>query len=76
MPNIAPKFSEINKMTPLQNYMMDIMTVGPNQAGYPHLNIQSGISEKMPTGLLAVSDHFNEKKLIDFVRGLKRREKK
>jgi aspartyl-tRNA(Asn)/glutamyl-tRNA(Gln) amidotransferase subunit A len=29
MPIVAPKFSEIKKLTPLQNYMMDTMTVGP-----------------------------------------------
>lgn len=71
MPNIAPKFSEIKNMTPLQNYLMDIMTVGPNLAGFPHLNIPSGESEGMPTGMMAVSDHFNEKDLIDFARMLK-----
>jgi len=70
MPNIAPKFSEIDKMTPLQNYMMDIMTVGPNLAGLPHLNIPSGFSNKMPTGLLVIADHFQEKKLIQFARSL------
>ena len=72
MPNIAPKFSEIDKMTPLQNYMMDIMTVGPNLAGFPHLNIPTGFSKKMPTGMLVISDHFQEKKLIEFARGFKK----
>jgi aspartyl-tRNA(Asn)/glutamyl-tRNA(Gln) amidotransferase subunit A len=71
MPNIAPKFSEIDKMTPLENYMMDIMTVGPNIAGLPHINIPSGESEGMPTGLMAISDHFEEKKLIDFARNIR-----
>ena len=71
MPNIAPKFSEIDKMTPLENYMTDIMTAGPNLAGFPHLSIPNGLSEKMPTGLLAIADHFNEHKLIDFARWLK-----
>lgn len=71
MPNIAPKFSEINKMTPLQNYMMDIMTAGPNLAGFPHLSIPSGFSKNMPTGLLVVANHFKETDLIDFARGLK-----
>ncbi len=72
MPNIAPKFSEIDKMTPLQNYMMDIMTVGPNLAGFPHLNIPTGYSKKMPTGMLVIADHFQEKKLIEFARGFKK----
>ena len=71
MPNIAPKFSEINKMTPLQNYMMDIMTAGPNLAGFPHLSIPSGFSNEMPTGLMIVANHFNEKNMIDFAREIK-----
>ncbi len=70
MPNIAPKFSEINKMTPLQNYMMDIMTVGPNLAGFPHLSIPSGFSKNMPTGMMIIADHFQEKKVIEFTRRL------
>jgi aspartyl-tRNA(Asn)/glutamyl-tRNA(Gln) amidotransferase subunit A len=70
MPGIAPKFSDIKKLSPLENYMMDIMTVGPNLAGFPHLSIPSGLSKDMPTGLMAVSDHFQEKKLVDFARWL------
>ena len=72
MPNIAPKFSDINKMTPLENYMTDIMTAGPNLAGFPHISIPSGFSKDMPTGLLAVANHFQEHKLIDFARSLKK----
>ena len=68
MPNIAPKISEIDKMTPLQNYMTDIMTVGPNLAGLPHLTIPSGFSEKMPTGMMVIGDHFEEEKIINFAR--------
>ena len=86
MPNIAPKFSEIDKMTPLENYMMDIMTAGPNLAGFPHLNIPNGFSKNilvkktrkpsdetsvgMPTGMLVIANHFEEHKLIDFARSL------
>jgi aspartyl-tRNA(Asn)/glutamyl-tRNA(Gln) amidotransferase subunit A len=70
MPNIAPKFSEIDKMTPLENYMIDVMTVGPNVAGFPHLSIPTGVSKDMPTGMLATADHFKEKTVIDFARNL------
>ncbi|MFC1691110.1 amidase family protein [Nanoarchaeota archaeon] len=65
MPVVAPKFDEISKMTPLQNYMMDIMTVGPNVAGLPHINIPVGTSKKMPIGLMAIADHFREYKLLN-----------
>jgi aspartyl-tRNA(Asn)/glutamyl-tRNA(Gln) amidotransferase subunit A len=71
MPNIAPRFDEIDKLTPLENYMMDIMTVGPNIAGFPHISIPSGVSKGMPTGIMAISDHFQEKPLIDFARRLR-----
>jgi aspartyl-tRNA(Asn)/glutamyl-tRNA(Gln) amidotransferase subunit A len=64
MPFIAPKFTEIEKMTPLQNYMADVMTVGPNLAGLPHVNIVAGKSEGMPVGMMTIGDHFKEGKLI------------
>lgn len=64
MPIISPKFSEIEKLTPLENYMMDIMTVSPNLAGLPHLNVPVGNSKGMPVGMLLSADHFNEKVLF------------
>ena len=39
MPISAPKFTEIKKMTPLQNYQMDVLTVPANFAGIPHLSM-------------------------------------
>ncbi|MCB9358501.1 Asp-tRNA(Asn)/Glu-tRNA(Gln) amidotransferase subunit GatA [Candidatus Woesearchaeota archaeon] len=64
MPVIAPKFSEIEKMTPLENYMMDILTVGPNLAGLPHITIPTGKVDGMPVGTMLIADHFEEKKLV------------
>lgn len=64
MPVIAPKFNEVEKMTPLENYMMDILTVGPNLAGLPHINVPSGMVEGMPVGTMLIGDHFEEKKII------------
>jgi aspartyl-tRNA(Asn)/glutamyl-tRNA(Gln) amidotransferase subunit A len=64
MPITAPKFSEIEKLSPLQNYMMDIMTVGPNLAGLPHLNIPVGFSDELPVGMLLIGNHLEESKLI------------
>ncbi|HLC95711.1 MAG TPA: amidase family protein [Candidatus Nanoarchaeia archaeon] len=66
MPIVAPKFSEVKKLTPLQNYMMDILTVGPNLAGLPHLTIPVGFKDKMPIGLMMIADHFKEENLIQF----------
>ncbi len=64
MPMIAPKFSDILKLTPLQNYMMDILTVGPNLAGLPHISIPCGFEKNMPIGLMLIANHFDEGKLI------------
>lgn len=64
MPITAPKISEIEKLTPLQNYMIDIMTVGPNLAGLPHLNVPVGFNKKLPVGMLLTGDHFSEGKLL------------
>jgi aspartyl-tRNA(Asn)/glutamyl-tRNA(Gln) amidotransferase subunit A len=64
MPVIAPKINEVQKMTPLEMYMMDIITVGPNLAGLPHITIPSGFVEDMPIGTMLIADHFQEKKLI------------
>ena len=65
MPIIAPKFSEVKNLTPLQNYMMDILTVGPNLAGLPHITINAGFKDKMPVGIMFIGDHLSENKLIE-----------
>lgn len=64
MPIIAPTFSDIEKLTPLQNYMMDVMTVGPNLAGLPHININVGFEDNLPVGMLLIADHLQEKNII------------
>lgn len=64
MPVIAPKFSEIEKLTPLQNYMMDILTAGPNLAGLPHISVPAGFVKDMPVGIMFIGDHLMEKKII------------
>ena len=64
MPILAPKFKEIEKLTPLQNYMMDIMTVGPNLAGLPHLNITAGYKKNLPIGMMLIAPHLKEERLI------------
>ncbi len=63
MPIAAPKFTEIEKLSPLENYMMDILTVGPNLAGLPHLSINAGFKEKMPVGIMLIANHLEEEKL-------------
>ena len=64
VPILPPKFSEIEKLTPLQNYMMDVMLVGPNVCGLPHLNVPVGYEKNLPVGMLLIADHLQEGKLI------------
>lgn len=64
MPSVAPKFSETDKLTPLQSYMMDVLTVGPNLAGMPHISMNAGFVDKMPLGIMFTADHLNDKKLF------------
>ena len=64
MPVIAPKIKDIEKLSPLQNYMMDVLTVGPNLAGLPHLNVTVGFEKAMPVGMMLIGDHLQEKKII------------
>ena len=64
MPIIAPKFSEIEKLTPAQNYAMDTLTVPPNLAGLPHISVPCGTVDKMPVGLHIIGPPLREDKVI------------
>jgi len=63
-PILPPKFSEIEKLTPLQNYMMDVMLVGPNVCGLPHLSVPVGFEKNLPVGMLLIGNHLEEGKLM------------
>jgi aspartyl-tRNA(Asn)/glutamyl-tRNA(Gln) amidotransferase subunit A len=67
MPVIAPKFSEVEKMTTLESYMMDILTVGPNLAGVPHASIPISEIKGIPVGMMVAADHLKEGKLLEFL---------
>lgn len=78
MPITAPTFTEIKKLTPLENYMMDILTVGPNLAGIPHASIPIGEDKQeerkkeknkggLAIGMMVMTDHYEEKKLLSFL---------
>ncbi|MBR9678041.1 MAG: Asp-tRNA(Asn)/Glu-tRNA(Gln) amidotransferase subunit GatA [Nanoarchaeota archaeon] len=66
MPFIAPKFSEIRKLTPTQVYAADVLTVAPNLAGIPMMNVPCGTHKGMPIGLHLMADHFQEEKILGF----------
>ena len=71
MPMLAPKFSELKQLTPLQHYMADIMTAPPNLAGMPHLNVPIGMHNDQALGLMLTTDHFQEGKLIQIAGNIK-----
>lgn len=64
MPIVAPKFTEIEKLSPAQSWAMDLCTVPANLGGFPHLTIPCGTSHDMPVGFMLMNDHFQEEKLL------------
>ncbi|MBI4141211.1 Asp-tRNA(Asn)/Glu-tRNA(Gln) amidotransferase subunit GatA, partial [Candidatus Woesearchaeota archaeon] len=65
MPVFPPTFEHIEKLTPLQNYMMDILTVGPNLAGLPHISLPCEKINGLPVGMQLIGNHFEEFELIN-----------
>jgi len=61
---LPPTFGDIEKLTPLQCYMIDVLTVGPNIAGLPHLNMPAGKEKGLPVGMMLTGDHLAEGKLL------------
>ena len=64
MPVLPPKFSEIKKLSPIETYMMDVLTVAPNLAGIPMISVPCGTIVGLPVGLHIMADHLQEKKII------------
>lgn len=64
MPFPAKKFTDIEKLTPLEHYQSDILTVPVNLAGMPHLSIPCKFNDNLPVGLHIIADHLQEGKMI------------
>ena len=64
MPFVSPRFDEISKMSALDVYKADFLTVPPNLTGMPHLSVPCGYSDGMPIGLMFTADHWNEDILL------------
>ncbi|MBI4009751.1 MAG: Asp-tRNA(Asn)/Glu-tRNA(Gln) amidotransferase subunit GatA [Candidatus Aenigmarchaeota archaeon] len=64
MPVVAPRFDEIEKLSPIEVYMMDILTVAPNLAGIPMISVPAGEVNGLPIGLHLMGDHLEEKKIL------------
>jgi len=71
MPFSAPKISEIEKLKAVDHYLADIMTVGPNLAGIPHMSVPIGFdSNNLAIGAMISANHENEGLLIDFQKSM------
>ncbi|MBU4501453.1 MAG: Asp-tRNA(Asn)/Glu-tRNA(Gln) amidotransferase subunit GatA [Nanoarchaeota archaeon] len=64
MPVLPPRFTDIEKLSPVENYMMDILTIPSNLAGMPSLSVPVDEVDNLPVGMQFMADHFEEKKLI------------
>ena len=69
MPFVSPKFEDISKMTPVESYSADFLTVPANLAGMPHLSVPCGYDwNGMPVGMQLVADHWGEDPLLTFAK--------
>jgi len=64
MPIIAPKFSEIEKLTPLEHYSADLCTVPANLCAMPHATVNAGFLKDLPVGLMLTANHLQESKVL------------
>ncbi len=68
MPVVAPTFAEAKKMKPLQMYLMDVLTVGPNLAGFPHTSVPIG--RGLPKGCMIIANHVEEEVMLCVAKAL------
>ena len=64
MPILAPRFSDIETMSPIEAYNMDMMTTAPNMCGLPTVSMPVGRIDGLPVGMQLIGDHFAEERLI------------
>lgn len=65
MPFPAPRFSEIEKMDPIDTYLSDVLTVPPNLSGLPHISVPCGYQDGLPLGMQVVGPHWDERTVIE-----------
>ena len=59
---LPPKFSDIAKLSPVQQYQMDILTIPANLSGIPMISLP--VKQKEPIGLHLLGDHLQEDKIL------------
>jgi aspartyl-tRNA(Asn)/glutamyl-tRNA(Gln) amidotransferase subunit A len=62
-PSVAFRIGE-KAENPLAMYLCDVLTIPPNMAGLPGLNIPCGLSEGLPVGLQLLGPQFSENLLF------------
>jgi aspartyl-tRNA(Asn)/glutamyl-tRNA(Gln) amidotransferase subunit A len=67
LPIPTPKIEDIAKLSPVQNYAMDIFTIPPNLGGFPHISFPYEYVDGMPLGAQLVTEQANDYALLDFV---------
>lgn len=65
MPIKAPTFEEISQLKPIDHYNMDILTIPPNLAGLPMINVPS---KKDMIGVHIIADHLKENKIFSLAK--------
>lgn len=70
MPTVAFKIGELKD--PLTMYLADVNTVPANLAGLPAMNIPVGFVNKLPVGLQAIANYFDENLLLNFAYDLEK----
>ncbi len=67
MPVLPPRISEVSKLSPLENYMVDILTVPANLAGMPHVSFPTDYINGLPVGTQVIGAPFMEQQILAFV---------
>ncbi|MDI3473714.1 MAG: aspartyl-tRNA(Asn)/glutamyl-tRNA(Gln) amidotransferase subunit [Candidatus Woesearchaeota archaeon] len=68
MPILPPRIDEVLMLSPVETYSMDRLTIAPNLAGIPHASVPIARAGRLPIGMMAMTNHYEEKKLIDFLK--------
>lgn len=68
MPVVAPRLGE--KVTPLEDYLMDVNTVAANLTGLPAISVPCGFVDGLPVGLQVIAPSFREDVLLDVAAAL------
>ena len=68
IPILPPKLEDALKLSPLETYSIDNLNIAPNLPGTPHASIPIGKEGKLPIGMMAMTNHYEEKKLLDFLK--------